>query len=149
MSKALPALAPFVPRMLRDDLLTANPKCLSGAIPHTPQNEQSLEEDSKYYTCCRMSSLLRKTVSTTHAARVSFALRLSCAKHGCFFAEGLGHHTFDADIDHAHVLEKQLHNAQYSFASRLSCAKHGCLFVQGPGHHEAWSLAWRALTALS
>ena len=47
VSKALPALAPFVPRMLRDDLLTANPKCLSGAAPHNPQTEQTLEDDSK------------------------------------------------------------------------------------------------------
>lgn len=47
VSKALPALAPFVPRMLRDDLLTANPKCLSGAAPHFPNAEQTLEDDSK------------------------------------------------------------------------------------------------------
>ena len=47
VSKALPALAPFVPRMLRDDLLTSNPKCLSGAAPHNPQTEQTLEDDSK------------------------------------------------------------------------------------------------------
>lgn len=32
VSKALPALAPFVPRMLRDDLLTAQPHCLSGSL---------------------------------------------------------------------------------------------------------------------
>ena len=47
VSKALPALAPFVPRMLRDDLLTAAPKCLSGAAHHFPNAEQTLEDDSK------------------------------------------------------------------------------------------------------
>ena len=57
VSKALPALAPFVPRMLRDDLLTAAPKCLSGAAHHFPNAEQTLEDDSKAPLpgCCCMA----------------------------------------------------------------------------------------------
>ena len=47
VSRALPALAPFVPRMLRDDLLTTNPKCLSGAVPHSSQPDLTLEDDSE------------------------------------------------------------------------------------------------------
>lgn len=55
VSKALPALAPFVPRMLRDDLLTAAPKCLAGAAPHFPNAEDALEDDSKpLRACCCM-----------------------------------------------------------------------------------------------
>ena len=48
VSKALPALAPFVPRMLRDDLLTAQPRCLAGSAGHTSHPEQPDEDnDSK------------------------------------------------------------------------------------------------------
>ena len=50
MSKALPALAPFVPRMLRDDLLSAAPKCLSGATSHPSHAEQTMEDDSTPFT---------------------------------------------------------------------------------------------------
>lgn len=52
VSKALPALAPFVPRMLRDDLLTAAPKCLAGAAPHFPNAEETLDDDSKPLRGC-------------------------------------------------------------------------------------------------
>lgn len=60
VSKALPALAPFVPRMLRDDLLTTAPKCLSGAASPSPHADQDLEDDRKPCTdavaclCARM-----------------------------------------------------------------------------------------------
>jgi len=47
VSKALPALAPFVPRMLRDDLLTAQPRCLAGTAGHASHPDQPAEDDSK------------------------------------------------------------------------------------------------------
>ncbi|KAL0052814.1 hypothetical protein WJX82_008196 [Trebouxia sp. C0006] len=47
VSKALPALAPFVPRMLRDDLLTAQPRCLAGSAGHTSHPEQPDEDNDR------------------------------------------------------------------------------------------------------
>lgn len=52
VSKALPALAPFVPRMLRDDLLTAQPHCLSGSSLHSQPSQlysqrSSIDSDRK------------------------------------------------------------------------------------------------------
>ena len=47
VSKALPALAPFVPRMLRDDLLTPHPRCLAGSRAQPASSEQEPEDDSK------------------------------------------------------------------------------------------------------
>ena len=60
VSKALPALAPFVPRMLRDDLLTAQPHCLSGALRSQSSElysqRSSIDGDSEYCHCmvCHM-----------------------------------------------------------------------------------------------
>lgn len=65
VSKALPALAPFVPRMLRDDLLTTAPKCLSGATSHSPHADQDLEDDRK---SCTDAAAACQCACMTHAA---------------------------------------------------------------------------------
>ena len=69
VSKALPALAPFVPRMLRDDLLTTAPKCLSGATSHSPHADQDLEDDRKPYI---------DAAAACQCARMQFLTAISC-----------------------------------------------------------------------
>lgn len=87
VSKALPALAPFVPRMLRDDLLTAQPRCLAGSAGHAKHPEQPDEEnDSKSVVApCGTAFVATGSQSTTH----NHAERLSTAKFAAHLFQAL------------------------------------------------------------